>query len=490
MNYKTESYVDLVQSRCQTNPCVSGLAEHLRCGSGTASTIVTLDYPQSGHPAPTPLTIAEADLTKLISTTSTIYGRILLVENIRPHLISLLGEILDVDPVFFAGHVTTDFKDFEKAPPPPSLALFPSQLAERGYLHLHYQQVLDLGSPDPFRSSSYSLKSDSNVPRNVRRLPRLSGRQLALARACCSVLVKKIKGSWICLVLVDPAVKTVIETLRSGDRRAYPSVLLHGGFEDFVQSASPTSFTSVTSDRSWDKKSILSSLIHYFRNQPPGFVTSEPSILSFGYYPIRIVLAEWILYTNLMSRYFKYYEYTLHDIENRLHDSDIIDLQRWRRRSMQSQHKLILLSEFVDYWLPQEADKQPWNLTLKDIKHVLSQLEHYNRSLEHMIPVATSMVQLLDSRRSMLEATNVSRLTFIALVFVPLSWVASLFSMSENYSPGHKNFWVYFATALPVLFVVLLLSAVQWSQVAGKLKDTAALLSQQVRRLNADVVLV
>ncbi|KAM7210042.1 hypothetical protein V8F06_014574 [Rhypophila decipiens] len=490
MNCNKMSYRDFIRSRCQTNPCVTGLAEHLGGGPGTASTIVALDYPQSGNLDPSLHTITEANLAELIYATSPIHGRVLLVENIRPHLISLLGEILDIDPVFFAGHITTDFKDIEKAPLPPSLALFPSQISERGYLHIHYQQVLDLGSADPFRSSSYSLKSDSNIPRNVRRLPHLSGRQLALARACCSILVKKIKGSWICLILVDPAVKTVVEILCSGDRKVYPSMLLHGGFEDFEQSTSFASSTSTIANRSWDKKSMLSSLIHYFRNEPPGFVSSGPSILSMGYYPIRIVLAEWILYTHLMSRYFKYYECTLHDIENRMHDSDIIDLQRWRRRSMQSQHKLILISEFVDYWLPQEADRQPWNHALKDIKHVLSQLEHYNRSLEHMVGVATSMVQLLDSRRSMLEAANVSRLTFIAVVFVPLSWVASLFSMSENYSPGQRNFWVYFATALPVLLLVLLLSALRWNQVAGKLKETAALLSQQVRRLNVEVAFV
>lgn len=227
---------------------------------------------------------------------------------------------------------------------------------------------------------------------------------------------------------------------------------------------------------------MLSNLLHYFQHQPPGFKVAEPSILSLGYYPIRIVLAEWILYMHLMSRYFKYYEYSLRDIENRLHDSDIIDLQRWRRRSMQSRQKLILLSEFVDYWLHQEADKQPWNLVLKDIKYMLSQLEHYNRSLEHMVPVAMSMVQLLDSRRRMLEAANVSRLTFIALVFVPLSWVASLFSMSDNYSPGQKNFWVYFATALPVLVLVLLLSAVQWDQKEGKLNRIGAVLRWQAAR--------
>lgn len=261
----------------------------------------------------------------------------------------------------------------------------------------------------------------------------------------------------------------VLETLGLVGRKSHPSMMLHGGFEEFKQPTSFASFGSTTSDRLPDKKSMLSNLLRYFRYQPPGFIIAEPSILSLGYYPIRMVLAEWILYTLLMSRYLKYYEYTLHDIENRLHDSDIIDLQRWRRRSMQSRQKLILLSEFIDYWLQQESNKQPWDFILKDIKHVSSQLEHYSRSLENMVPVATSMVQLLDSRRSIQEAANVSRLTFIALVFVPLSWVASLFSMSEDYSPGHKSFWVYFATALPVMILVLLLSTVQWDRLEGKL---------------------
>jgi hypothetical protein len=49
----------------------------------------------------------------------------------------------------------------------------------------------------------------------------------------------------------------------------------------------------------------------------------------------------------------------------RLHNDDIIDLQRWRYRSKQSQHKLIVLAEFIDYWLDKEPVLKHWKLIIK-----------------------------------------------------------------------------------------------------------------------------
>ncbi|EJT68823.1 hypothetical protein, variant [Gaeumannomyces tritici R3-111a-1] len=290
-------------------------------------------------------------------------------------------------------------------------------------------------------------------------------------------------GSWICLILVDPPINSVIATVNAGNITKHTSKPLHGGFEDFVQPAPFSSFEAATGniDRNLQdpphQRSMLGSLVHYFVNHRrlQGFsANAMPSnILTMGYYPIRIALAEWVLYTHLASRYVKFYEYTLRDVHIRLHDSDIVDLQRWRRRCKQSQHKLALLVEFVHHWLPHKQQKQrlgddsdidkqqqPWDLVLKDIGFLQSQLRDHSHSLEQMIPVATAMVQLLDSRQSIAQSANVTRLTYIALVFVPLSWVAGLFSMSERYSPGgNGEFWVYWATALPLLLVVLLLSA-------------------------------
>ncbi|KAK4125436.1 hypothetical protein N657DRAFT_654112 [Parathielavia appendiculata] len=438
MSPKVGSYEDFAQFRSQTSSCVTSWVRHFDGGLTNPSTIVTIDYSRHGPSTPFPFTVAETDLSKPFVDASAVYGRILLAENIQRTLISLLGEIFDLDCIFFASQTTTGL------------------VAERGYLHLYFLKVLDLGTSEAFQHPPDALKTDSNIPRNVRHLPPLSRRQLALARVCCSMVLKSINDSWICkcvltmmsicLVLVDPP----------GARKTYPSRPLHGGSENFASLIFFSSFDSSNpSDKleSWDKSSMLSSLHHYFCHQPP------PGL---AYYPTRIFLAEWAIYIHLMSRYFKHYEYNLHEIQNRLHDSDISDLQRWRRRSMQSQRKMKLLV----------AGKQPWDLVRKDVNDVLSQLDDYSCSLEQMIPAATPMVQLIDSQRVMRDDGQL----------VPLSWVTSLFSTSDELSPGRERFWVYFATSLPVLGVVLSYSVLPWGDWVGRMKGLEVPLRQQARR--------
>ncbi|EFX05660.1 hypothetical protein CMQ_3729 [Grosmannia clavigera kw1407] len=401
---KCATYEDLATQQSELNPSIADLARYLGQQPAQSSTMISLDYLCGDQALAESKYIGENDLEKILDGIfdGDEQRHVILVEDIEPRLISLLGEKLDIDPVFFAGHITTNFGDIEHVPPPPSLALLPSQIAAAEYLHTHYQRVMDLGNADLFQGAAYALKTNSNIVRNVRRLPALSGRQLGLAH-----------------------------------------------------------------------------LVRYLRYQPPpGFTVANPSLLSLCYYPIRISLAEWNLYIHLTSRCVKHYEYTLSSAQNRLHDDDIKDLQRWRRRSKQSQHKLLLVEAFVDHWRQQEADGRPtWDMALMDIRYLRQQLEQYSISLEQMISVATSMVQLIDSRRSLQDAANVKQLTLIALIFVPLSWVASLFSLSDKYAPGHEKFWVYIATALSVLFLVLLLSALRYSHVEGFLKSSIGRLS-------------
>jgi hypothetical protein len=52
------------------------------------------------------------------------------------------------------------------------------------------------------------------------------------------------------------------------------------------------------------------------------------------------------------------------------------------------------------------------------------------------------------------QAADMRRLTWIAVLFVPPTWVATLFSMSDEFSLRGERGWVYFAVALPAVFVV------------------------------------
>ncbi|KAI7778306.1 hypothetical protein LA080_002415 [Diaporthe eres] len=361
------SFADSVRRRSLQNPCLGALIEHMKHAPNANSTIQLLEYAADGQVPPRLDQFDQRGLPLLFESPHQATGRVLLIENLRPDVINYLGEHLDVDPLFFADYVNTDFQGIDKAPPPPSLAFCPSQIVERGHVHIHYQQVIDLGHP--------------------------------------------------AIILTDPPVREVFQGFKRGENKIYQAATLHGGFEDFQQMK--------TED--WDKRSMLSSLLHYFRNHPPGFRTSNPSTLCFAYYPLRIALAEWVLYSHLVSRYHKHYEYSLQDVHKRPLESDIVDLQRWRRRITQSRQKLSLLSQFITYWRKDEVNKQPWDMLLLDIDSIMSKLQHYGHSMEQVVPVATGMVQLLDARESARQAANVTTLTYIATVFVPMSWVAGLF---------------------------------------------------------------
>ena len=98
------------------------------------------------------------------------------------------------------------------------------------------------------------------------------------------------------------------------------------------------------------------------------------------------------------------------------------------------------------------------DLVLEDFEIINKNMEYAGRRLENMLPVVTSLVQIIDARQSLAETANISRLTVLALIFVPLSYVSSLFSMNTTNMPGSPYFWVYFAVAIPVTLIVVIIA--------------------------------
>jgi hypothetical protein len=118
--------------------------------------------------------------------------------------------------------------------------------------------------------------------------------------------------------------------LKSGFETMYSVTRLHGGIEDFDQRESFNPIINEASEHNWNNSSMLSCLLHYFGTNPSILQASRPTILGLAYYPVHIILNEWNTYTQLIRRYFKYYEYSMSDITHRFHSDDIVDLQQWR----------------------------------------------------------------------------------------------------------------------------------------------------------------
>lgn len=222
-------------------------------------------------------------------------------------------------------------------------------------------------------------------------------------------------------------------------------------------------------------------LLRLFQVLPPGWDAECPSILSIIYYPLQIVISEWTLYVLLMSRYVKYYEYSFKTVGSRLEHfakSDIIELHRWRRRSQQSIQKLRTTRQFIENWCsridpsrnvisephdtPYPVSEAPalWSALLMDVQQLEWQIIQNSRSLESLSPIITSMVQLIASHDSIAQAKDVRRLTYIAIAFIPLSYLASIFSMSDPFGPAGEMFWVYWAAAVPLAIAILAFSIV------------------------------
>lgn len=125
---------------------------------------------------------------------------------------------------------------------------------------------------------------------------------------------------------------------------------------------------------------------------------------------------------------------------------------------MSSAQKLRSTAHFIRSSEGQTSSQSTWNLLVQDYDHLATSVDNFGQRFEKILPIVTSLVQIADSRRSFAETANVSRLTYLALVFVPLTFTTGLFSMNSDTAPGSPGFWLFFAVAIPVTAMVFVVA--------------------------------
>lgn len=266
------------------------------------------------------------------------------------------------------------------------------------------------------------------------------------------------------LILVDPPMSNV-STKNDAQKETVVLPLRHffGIYEDFMEPRQFSEEAENSTDMLLCKEGMLDDLQRYWtRERPASFNPEDPTIQSIAYYTLRIAAAEWVKYVGVMQQCLKQYEYNydqLPALSLDKFDRDLRELQSWRRRTLVSQAKIksalrILSPKHCDLKKP-EPDL---DYLRDDFEHIYESIDAAGRRLESILPVVMSFVQITDARRSFAETADISRLTVLALIFVPLTFVSSLFSMDAEKLPGSRDFWIYLAVAIPLTGLVVLIA--------------------------------
>ncbi|KAH7076772.1 hypothetical protein BKA63DRAFT_510725 [Paraphoma chrysanthemicola] len=491
---KSQTYTAYVKALCHRNPSLMTLNSFLHYPKPRVDgcRIAALDF-RKGNPKPVVRHVADVDCLwgelhgkaeyELHSPTEDwsrpLQGRVLVLEDLTVGAIEVLGSELDLDPLFFAMHLHTLHRTGSKHQIPDEATL-PSRLRSKNYINISYQRPVFCEGRE---ASGGKWVRDAAVDR---KLVLLRSTTIALAAHVLSIIVVQRNDIWIALVLVDPPLGGVHFQYGHKDSEEHRVRLdiqpFLGLYEDFTD---PPKFSEDWSRvLNTSRRSLLEDIIGYWeRNTPACFSPEEPSLEAIAYYPLRIVAAEWVKYVEVMQHCIKLYQYSDTQIPtlDRI-NHDLRELQGWRLRSLNSQHKVQTVIRKLK--VPQEATLHPrthqvMEPIIEDFEVILSNMQAAGTRLENMLPVVTSFIQIIDARRSFAETANISRLTILALVFIPLSYVSSLFSMNPSNMPGSQHFWVYFAVAIPVTLLVIIMarpptaavrSVVAWVRDQGKRK--------------------
>ncbi|CAI4212269.1 unnamed protein product [Parascedosporium putredinis] len=104
-------------------------------------------------------------------------------------------------------------------------------------------------------------------------------------------------------------------------------------------------------------------------------------------------------------------------------------------------------------WLDCEADFLFLLRRLRELRHRTASL---NAAVTGLAGITGNRLSYKEQQRTIREAKSTKAITLIGLIFIPLAYTSSVFSMTEPYAPGQELFWVYFAASAPLIVLVVL----------------------------------
>lgn len=420
--------------------------------------------------------------------------RLFVVEDLSQQVIELLGARFDIDPLFFREQI----EDYvwhnlgaAAAMPPPLM----SDMKNRSWFRVRNFRLRHHESADDFASAT----AESETWNVARRLDddnnhwRWAGEDseiVSMLRTRTTIWVGKDSACGdapVGVVLLDP-------TVRSGkplwhDRANWlpvPSMKSPPNPSDVAPHVKPSV--------SWHADIVqLTRLFPWF--EAPLDHPHEVDAQVFAKPALYTVCAEWLLVCEYVKGRLSQIERELELPEVFLNRGDTIDrsltrLHTWRRAVPIF---IEMVTETLNFGLPAAArltsplqrsntggfaarSADPlagYDDIAPDFERVRTILLELQERVDRLSDVVASEISIEDSRRGLedsrranTEAHNMARVTWLATVFIPATFVSGLYSMNESVSELKQTYWIYFVTAVPVTLTIM---AIAWVVGGGSL---------------------
>jgi hypothetical protein len=386
-----------------------------------------------------------------------------MVNNVSPEMVDTLGSMLNIEPAFFASHISDTATGGAGDPHTGSPLASQNIRHQKNFFTIEY--------PCTFMTTNCGRDVDieklyckGNYRRRVEVCSRHGKQKIAVARRKISFYMKKTLDPWLCVVLVDPPISFF--TLGAESYSTYaPSQRLEvigyqGGYLDFLEQKPPSN-RSDHDYRSCGAKPMCPNPFddlcrHWQILARDGHLNpAEGNILKIMRPAFQIAASE-------CTNFFEYIRSTLES--QSISTTLTTDSTKTKRTldkviqldSMLSRYKPILTR--IKTYLSSDTELN------EDYRSLLIDLHHYRAECDSQMQHILAVSQITDTSSFASTATESARqadysriLTITALIYAPFALACAIFTLPHDFAPGAHYFYGFIPATFGVAIVFLLL---------------------------------
>jgi hypothetical protein len=205
---------------------------------------------------------------------------------------------------------------------------------------------------------------------------------------------------------------------------------------------------------------------------------------------LHLVCAEWLTMTSYLSTRLGQLEWEISFPQDFLledaADSSLKKLHVWRRL-------IPLYTEMLQETLTRVFNFPPWPLDAStgaqdergdpsdpkssfhalqpSFAKALEKMQQLQERLNRLTTIATAAINIAESRLSYAENRNLSRLSWLATIYIPLTFITGLFSIQPDIPQLAQSFKYFFAVSIPLAVLTLSIAVLGGYDIVGVVKD-------------------